>query len=91
MKTITAIEFVRPNARQRPYEIEVSDEAAAKFELITNLGLRLTVENLNTGLFSTCIEVPDVGDIYMDLCVESKIPKSLENMLIRFNERDMVE
>lgn len=85
MKTITAIEFIRPNARQRPYQVEVSDAAAEKFNTLTKLGLRLTVEDLGTGLFNTCIELPGVDDVEMDICPPSMVNASFEKMLIRFN------
>lgn len=60
-------QFLLPNGQQRSEKVEIPDDLSEKFEIMRELGCRLTAEVLGNGFVSVCIEHPN-GDLYHELC-----------------------
>ena len=59
MKTISFTQYMRPDGRPVPVEIDRPDEIAAKAEQIVDAGYRFELEHLQTGHASLTIFDPD--------------------------------
>jgi hypothetical protein len=84
---VDVVQFMRPNGRQVPHQLDVDDNCEAKYKELTGLGLRLTCEQLMNGTVSQTIECPDFDfDIILtngaDL-TENK--EALEKLILRFD------
>ncbi len=87
MLTVEVIQFMRPNGRQVPHQLKIDDSCEAKYKELTELGLRLTCEQLMSRKVSQTIESPDFDfDIILtngsDLA-ENK--KALQDLILRFD------
>lgn len=100
---LPVIQFVRPHAKKRFLTVEVSDEAGAKFDEISGLGLRLTAEVIPGGEVAgngseleeqvcVAIENPDWGDYRMILAPNTpdgnKVVREVEEMILGFEAHD---
>lgn len=84
-------EFVRPNARKVVQEYTSTPEVYSKFLEIEKLGLRLTLEDLNTGLYNVCIEIPNEADFISRLCASDGIEDSFNKMILDFKKDEFID
>lgn len=84
---IPFVQFLRPNGRQVPTSTMVGDAEYAAYQKLASMGFRLTVEELQNGIVSQCIEDPELGDFDMALSHNDESVKTeLSKMLLRFSE-----
>lgn len=83
---IPVTQFLLPDGRQIPTSTEVDDAEYAAYLKLASMGFRLTVELLQNGIVSQCIEDPELGDFDMALSPnDENVPVELSKMLLRFN------
>lgn len=91
MYKVSFTEFVRPNARQIVHTYSVTEDIHKKFLEIEQSGGRLTVEDLNTGLYNVCLEIPGLADFISDLCTSNKIESLLNQIILNFDKKEFLE
>lgn len=87
---VDLIQFLRPDGRQRPVWCDgIPDELKPKYDAIRENGMRLTCEELMTGMVSLAIEHPS-ADYKIELCRnEPDAPKlALEKLIRSFEEAE---
>jgi len=87
MFIVDVVQFMRPNGRQVPHQLEVDDSCEAKYKELTKWGLRLTCEQLMNGKVSQTIESPDFDlDIILTNGADLQENKeALEKLILRFD------
>lgn len=88
MKSIPFTRFHLPDGRRSETEIEVTDAEFVQFEKVRAAGFRMTVELLQNGMVSQCVEDPELGDF--DCVVTANGPQvtvELSKMLLRFDPK----
>lgn len=85
---VEVTQFMRPNGRQVPHQLEVSDKCQEKYDEIVGQGLRLTCEQMMTGQASQTIEAEDFDfDIVITKGSDFDENKAeLEKMILRFDK-----
>lgn len=86
-------QFMRPNGRQVQRELEIDDKCEPNYNRLTELGARLTCEQLMTGQVSQTIKTEECD---FDIIVtkggdleENK--KALEDMILRLDATKLEE
>ena len=89
MKMIIEVtQYMRPCGRQVQHQLEISDDCKEKYQDILDCSVRLTAEQLITGVVSQTISTSDFD---FDICLtkgedlqENK--EALEKMILRFDK-----
>lgn len=69
---IPVTEFIPPHGRQASTEIDIPDRLADVVQHLSDLDMRLTVEQLSTGKASLTLEQPRLGDFLIEILPASK-------------------
>jgi hypothetical protein len=85
---VEVVQFLRPNGRKRHCRVVLPESVQQGYDLVRKNGCRLTAEELENRLISLTIEEPKLGD-FSAVIVENgpKVPESLVEMLVKFNEQ----
>lgn len=62
MRAVKVIEFVRPNGKQVEHNVAIPDVLLTQLACIEIAGLRFTLEKIEEGVSSVCLEDPRYGD-----------------------------
>jgi hypothetical protein len=85
---IALIEFIRPNGKQIPHEIVVSDDCSEKYKKLSELGFRLTAEFIFGNDVNICIEHPNQGDFISKIFENSQeLPNQISQIILGFDEK----
>jgi hypothetical protein len=86
---VNLTQFLRPDGQQKPVTCEVSDSLKANYEAIRENGMRLTCEELSSGMVSLALEHRD-GDFLIEVCENAPhLPKlTLEKLIGNFNQAE---
>jgi hypothetical protein len=87
MILVDVTQYMRPDGRQVPHQLEIDDKCEPKYKELTKWGLRLTCEQLMNGTVSQTIEGSDF-DVDIILTGGSDMEKNkeaLQDLILRFD------